>query len=49
MEKQKEGQEGQGTLKQQGGSTLAPLPLPGHPGLPCGSSLASLELHQTSL
>ena len=46
---QKEGQEDQGTLKALGGgSTLALLPLPGPPVLPFGSSLASLELHQTT-
>ena len=46
---QKEGQEDQGALKQLGGSSLFLLPLPGPPGLPSGSSLASLELHQNSL
>ena len=36
-------------VKALGGSPLALLPLPGPPGLPSGSSLASLELHQTTL
>ena len=44
-----EGKEDQWTLKALGGAPLALLPLPGHHGLPSGSSLASLELHQTTL
>ena len=51
--KQNEGQEDQGTLNQLGGSPQALVPLPGPPGipsfLPSGSSLGSLQIHQTSL
>ena len=39
----------QGGVKGLGGSPLGLLPLPGPPALPFSSSLASLELHQTSL
>ena len=46
---QKEGQEDQGEVKELGGTPLGLLGSPGPPGLPSGSSLASLELHQTSL
>ena len=40
---------GPGDLKSPGGTPLALLLLPGRPSLLSGSSLASLELHQTSL
>ena len=46
---QKEGQEEQGTLKQLVGFPLALLSLPGPPGLPSGSSLGSLTIHQATL
>ena len=47
---QKEGQEDQGEVKELGRSPpLGLLGSPGSPGLPSGSSLASLELHQTGL
>ena len=45
---QKDGQEDQGTLKQLAGPPLALLSLPGPPGLPSGSSLGSLTIHQTA-
>ena len=42
---QKEGHEDQETLKELG----VVVPLAGPPGLPSGSSLGSLSIHQTSL
>ena len=44
---QKEGQQDQGEVKGLG-APLALIPLSGSAGLPFGSSLAFLELHQTS-
>ena len=46
---QKEGQEDQGEIKELGGAPLAVLRSPGPPGLPSGSSLGSLTIHQTGL
>ena len=46
---QKEGQEDQGEIKEIGGPPLIVLRSPGPPGLPSGSSLGSLTIHQTSL
>ena len=46
---QKESQEDQGEVKELGGTPLAVIRSPGPPGLPSGSPLDPLELHQTSL
>ena len=46
---QKEGQEDQGEIKELGGTPLAVSGSPGPPGLPSGSSLGSLSIHQTCL